>query len=141
MGILFDRDTAVIVQNKSFSRTTSDKILLLRNALEEASQLVQRSIPSTKDLLTTIRVGYDGKNDTYEAFCVGSTIVVNLFAYLPKVQGLESPSRSLIHDLVITITHELAHMLKPDAGHGPVWRDTHMKMVIPVMNYLQTTRM
>lgn len=136
-NILFDRDTVAEIKSKSFPRATCDKIVMLRSALEDACQIIQHSIPSTKELLTTIRVGYDGQNDGYEAFCDGSRIVVNLFAYLPKVQGLQSPSRSLVHDLVITVTHELAHMLKPDAGHGPVWRDTHMKMIIPVMNYLQ----
>jgi len=136
-NMLFDREVAATVQNKSFPRTIADKIVILRKALDEASRMVLRSIPSTRELLDTIRVGYDGKNNSYEAFCDGSRIVVNLFACLPKAQGLESPSRSLVHDFVITITHELAHMLKPDAGHGPIWRDTHMKMVISVMNHLQ----
>uniref|UniRef100_A0A6U6CTT5 Uncharacterized protein n=1 Tax=Odontella aurita TaxID=265563 RepID=A0A6U6CTT5_9STRA len=120
--------------------STKARICSLRAALEEALDLVLASIPSLGLLLKRVRHGYDSSNDTYEAFCDGTQIVVNLFAYLPKLPRAPSPGtavpQKLIHDLAITVTHELAHFLEPREGHGPVWRDTHMRMVTEVMNYV-----
>ena len=37
--------------------------------------------------------------------------------------------RGLLHDLVVTVTHELAHLLVSGGGHGPNWRDAHMGLL------------
>lgn len=69
---------------------------------------------------------------------------MNLFAFVDVGVGVGvggTPAaryaRSLVHDLVVVVTHELAHFLEPGAGHGPLWRDTHMRMVIEVMGRLE----
>lgn len=80
-----------------------------------------------------------------QAFCDGTWIVVNFATYMPKLP-IAPPStfsssssssssafnypRTLLHDLVVTLTHELAHMLEASGGHGPAWRDTHMALLM-----------
>ncbi len=128
---------------KSLHSNTNDlgdeikfKIRAIRNLIVDAIKIVEKSIPTLKSLLQRVSHGYDGFNDTYEAFCDGSIIIVNIFSYLPKYESNAS-ERDLLHDLVITITHEIAHFLEPRAGHGPKWRDTHMKMLVKVMVELE----
>ena len=114
------------------------KICAIRNLIVDAIKIVEKSIPTLKSLLQRVCHGYDGSNDTYEAFCDGSIIIMNIFSYVPKYES-DTSKRDLIHDLVITITHEIAHFLEPRAGHGPKWRDTHMKMLVKVMLELENS--
>ena len=93
---------------------------------------------------------YDASNTDYDAFCDGTLIVVNLHSYLPKLgkfgqkkkkkggRGSSAASaastasavpRTLAHEMVVTVTHELAHLLERGGGHGPEWRDTHMSLL------------
>uniref|UniRef100_A0A6S8YFX9 Uncharacterized protein n=1 Tax=Chaetoceros debilis TaxID=122233 RepID=A0A6S8YFX9_9STRA len=136
-SILCDQTTVDDIRNHSLSSTKRSKIRIIRNAMDEACNIIRRSIPSSTELLKVVFAGYDGNNDEYEAFCDGSQIVVNLFAYLPKVDENEPVSHTLVMDLVTTITHEVAHLLEPNAGHGPIWRDAHMKLIIQVMQNLK----
>ncbi len=141
--IWFDKTSAAQIRSGKFNLQNQRKIALMRNVLEEAKRVVCESIPSTKVLLQRVMAGYDAKNDTYEAFCNGHCIIVNLFAYTPKLISQSSSlssHRTLIHDFVITVTHELAHFLEPRAGHGPVWRDTHMKVSDEEKKYGQVDR-
>eukprot|EP00591_Stephanopyxis_turris_P010408 CAMPEP_0195525508 /NCGR_PEP_ID=MMETSP0794_2-20130614/25991_1 /TAXON_ID=515487 /ORGANISM="Stephanopyxis turris, Strain CCMP 815" /LENGTH=990 /DNA_ID=CAMNT_0040655987 /DNA_START=150 /DNA_END=3122 /DNA_ORIENTATION=+ len=135
-ALLCDQNAADAIKNGKWSTQIKARIASLRNVLGEATDIVRKGIPSLDSLLERIRPGYDSSNDTYEAFCDGTQIIVNLHAYMPKLR-CASPSGShpqtLVHDFVIMITHELAHFLEPRAGHGPVWRDTHMKMIIEIM--------
>jgi hypothetical protein len=48
-------------------------------------------------------------------------------AYMHKTS--EASQRTLLHKLVTTVTHELAHMLERSGGHGPAWRDMHMTLL------------
>merc|ERR1712146_100860 len=73
---------------------------------------------------------------TYEGFCDGNIIIVNLSTYLSKLrtepplsffeggnEGSFKFPRGLLHEMVVTVTHELAHLLESGGGHGPSWRD------------------
>ncbi len=131
--VWFDATNASQYQNNTFSPNAIKSMKSLKKVVEEAKSIIQKSIPPTKTLLRRVMIGYDAKNDDYEGFCDGQNIILNFYSYLSKLP----PSRTLIHDFIITITHELAHFLEPEAGHGPVWRDTHMKMVMRVMTYLE----
>jgi len=138
--IYCDNTSATAIKNREWSNEKQRKVFALRGILKEASNMVRQSIPSLTTLLGRVHAGYDGDNNTYEAFCDGERVIVNLFANMFKLAGnaLNPPyPRSLVHDFVVLITHELAHFLEPRAGHGPVWRDTHMKMVIEVMTRLE----
>lgn len=130
-SIWFDKQSATQVQNKNFN-VSSTLILLLRQTLVEAKDIVRKCIPPLSTLLNLVLDGYDSNNNTYEAFCNGNQIIVNLYSFIPKLG-----TRTLVHDFIIVVTHELAHFLEPTAGHGPIWRDTHMKMVTEVMRRLQ----
>ena len=66
-----------------------------------------------------MRGGYDGANTSYDAFCDGSIIVVNLYTYLASRKGREGTPEALAHDLVCTVTHELAHLLARRLKHCP----------------------
>ena len=94
---------------------------ILRGVLDKACTIIQKSIPSLNDFLEEVYVGYDGENDSYEAFHDGERIVINVYAFLPKLVK-KNPSQTMVHDFVTVVTHELAHALMPNAGHGPGWR-------------------
>lgn len=128
----FDNTSASQIESGEFPVETKNAIFTLRKSLDEAKHIVRRSIPSLDTVLKRVIAGFDANNYTYYAFCNGSQIVMNLFSYIPKLS-----STTLVHDLIITVTHEIAHFLEPRAGHGPDWRDSHMKMVIEVMKHFQ----
>lgn len=132
-SILFDRDTSNEVKNKSFNKTRVKKIQKLRKQLNEATNVIQKAIPGISKHLDMIFHAYDGKNDEYEGFYDGERIVVNLFPFLSK---FNSDRQAVLH-FVTVLTHEYAHFTRPDAGHGPEWRDAHMKMLIEVMKTLE----
>jgi len=117
---------------------TNDKrnIRQLREMLNEATDLVRTYVPRLEPLLGRLRHGYDGENGTYEAYFDGFHIVFNLYAYLPKLRS--SSSRNLVHDFITTITHEIAHYLEPQDGHGPSWRESHMCILREVMEKLES---
>jgi len=100
-SILCDESTAASLRRNSFSRQNRDKVATLREALDDACSIVRKSMPSIGALLDKVHHGYDGKNDSYEAFYDGGEerIVVNLYAFLPKISLNDAP-RSLIHDFV-----------------------------------------
>ena len=139
--LLCDARAIVAIRDRKWSATAKRRIVTLREVLQDATKIVRQSMPTIDPLLHRIRPGYDYSNDTYEAFCDGRQIIVNLHSYMPKmrsgVHGLSLP-KTLVHDMVVMITHELAHFLEPQAGHGPVWRDTHMNMVAEVMTMLHS---
>lgn len=135
-SLLCDAASVSDIDSGAWDTSTRGRICVLRSILNEAVALVRRSIPSLAPLLARVRHGYDAVNDTYDAFCDGRQVVINLYSYMSKLPSGASNApwpRTLIHDFVVTVTHELAHFLEPSAGHGPVWRDTHMKMVMEVM--------
>lgn len=129
---------SAIIHN-TLSEDQKARIVTLRNTLNDAIALVERGIPSVSKLLPRIREGYDTANDTYEAFCDGTYIIVNLHSYMYKITVGSAPPKTLIHDFVVMITHELAHFLEPRMGHNAVWRDTHMRMMMEVMVVLSSS--
>lgn len=132
-SLLCDPGTALVLH--TWNDAKKARVAALREVLREASAMVCQSIPSLDLLLRRVRHGFDAANDTYEAFCDGRQIVVNLHAYLPKLGNAAATHRprTLVHDFILMLTHELAHFLDPRGGHGPSWRDTHMNMVMEVM--------
>ena len=121
------------------------RLLAIRTMCKKAVALIGKSIPSIESLLLRVKDGFDS-NTSYEAFCNGNNIIVNFAAFLPKLKeshlqqsSTQSNSSSsvegtyysprLLHDFVITVTHELAHLLEGSGGHGQAWRDTHMELL------------
>mmetsp|Transcript_24710 Transcript_24710/g.37307 ORF Transcript_24710/g.37307 Transcript_24710/m.37307 type:complete len:956 (+) Transcript_24710:69-2936(+) len=126
-----DSRTAATIQQGEWNQTT--RVLKLHRQLQTAMALIRQSIPSLTTLLNhSVYAGYDGQNDTYEGFCNGQHIVINLFAFRGK--------HCNIYDFVVVVTHELAHYLEPRAGHGPVWRDTQSRMLVQVMHHLNNNK-
>lgn len=134
-SIFCDETTATSVRQNSFDVGDAKKLASIRIVLKDAISITRNAIPSIRRLLDNICEGYDADNDSYEAFFDGERIVINLYAFLSKV-GV-TRKRSLVLDLVTVITHELAHALLPEAGHGPDWRNCHMNMIVQIMHHLE----
>jgi len=138
-GLIFcDADTANAIKNGTWNASVCSDVIALRQDLKAANDLIRDSIPSLGQLLQRVRSGFDAENVEYEGFCDGTNVVINLNAFRPKLRTTSNRPRSIVHDFVVIVTHELAHFLEPTAGHGPLWRDTHMKMMIEVMQHLET---
>ena len=52
-----------------------------------------------------------------------NTIIINLYPLLRRAP--QATPRALKHELVMTLTHEVAHLLEKGGDHGPEWRGTH----------------
>ncbi len=128
--------------SSAWSPRTCRRLRALRVLLRRATALVEAAIPSAKVLLPRIKDGFDQSNLTYEGFCDGNIIIVNLSTYMSKLrtdpplsffeggnEGSFKFPRGLLHEMVVTVTHELAHLLESGGGHGPSWRDTHMSLL------------
>ena len=120
------------------------KICYLRNLLNDSINLVKEAIPSIHTFLPLILHGFD-ENITYEAFCGPQHIVINIAAFVSKLPSnfsfptttnntnahsvMIKTKKLLLHDFVVTVTHELAHMLEPEDVHGELWRNAHMALL------------
>lgn len=134
-SIFCDETTATSVRQNSFDEVDAKKIASIRIVLKDAISIIRNAIPSIRGYLDDICEGYDAGNDSYEAFFDGERIIINLCAFLSKLEGTRK--RSVALNLVTVITHELAHALLPEAGHGPDWRDCHMNMIVQIMHHLE----
>ena len=130
--------------SRTWSTSRCSRLIAVREMRKKATKLIGESIPSIRPLLPRIVDGFD-TNVSYEAFCNGSQVIINIAAFISKLNDshllpMSSSSSSsssgtayysppLLHDLVITVTHELAHFLTSSGGHGQEWRDTHMSLL------------
>lgn len=106
------------------------KLRQLRALLADAKALVGKAVPSLqRTLRELVHDGYDGANLGYDGACMPNAIVVNLAPTLRKLPAGGPPPADLLHELVMTVTHECAHMLERDGGHGAAWRDTHANLL------------
>ena len=140
--ICCDEATVAAIYSKSWDASTCNRIRNLRRVLDDAIERVGECIPTAKPLLGLIKHGYDSVGDRYFGFCSykRGQIIINLYAYSKKFpcddEGAATLSNDedLIHRFVVTVTHELAHWLEgPGKGHGPIWRETHVGMLIKIM--------
>ena len=136
-SLLCDKSTADSIENKTFDKKILLEISMLRDVLEEACSIIRQSVPALHTLLLTVKVAYDGKNDDYEAYYDGDNIIINFFAFSLKMEKVKKKSRDIVHDFVTVVTHEMAHALLPNAGHGPGWRACHMNMIGQIMKFLE----
>ena len=139
-GTIFcDEATVAAIHSKSWDALTCNRISNLRSVLDDAIDRVGECIPSAKPLLGVIKHGYDSANEHLYGFCSHrrGQIVVNLFAYMKKFPGDGDTlirNRTLFHEIVVTVTHELAHLLEGEGeGHGRDWRQTHASMLVEIM--------
>ena len=94
----------------------------LRACLRRTKAVVEAALPSLRAVLAdVVHAGYDAANDGYLGFCTDTAIVINLFPLIRRA----SEQRALTHELVMTLTHEVAHLLEKGGDHGPDWRYTH----------------
>ena len=110
------------------------QLLAAREALDAAKTLLVKAVPSTKRLVDScVRAGWDGQNNEYAGFCVGSSIVVNLAPMVKSTAQGRSLPKDAVHELTLTLCHELAHLLECGSGHGPKWRSTQDALVQAVL--------
>ena len=135
-GKLFcDSHTAESIHEWNLSK--SQKLVELRELLVQVGSTIQNCIPNLSPLLGRVRHGYDSAHNSYEGFYdhQRKEIVVNFCSFMHRLPTTSADARALLfHDLILMLTHELAHYLEPRAGHGPVWHDTHMKLVSMIMS-------
>jgi hypothetical protein len=118
-----------------------ERMRALRNILKQSIDIIRSTVPSLQSILTRIVEGYD-LSTTYEAFCDGAVIVVNYACFVSKLSnilvqqalsdgGIENIvyPRTLLHEFIVVITHEIAHLLNAGGGHGQSWRDSHMSLL------------
>ena len=98
----------------------------MRKLLANAMEMISKSLVRLQPLLARVHEGFDS-NVSYCGFCDGNVIIINIAAYMQKTS--KATQRTLLHELVSTVTHELAHLLERSGGHGPAWRDTHMTLL------------
>ncbi len=137
-SILCDASTARKIKSNIFDKEKRERISILRGAFDEAMGIIENSLPFLSSLLDKVNVGYDGGNDSYEGFYDGEEgkVFINIYAFFSKLEKKAYP-RTLIHDFVTVVTHELAHAMITDDEHGPRWRACHMNMIMQVMATLE----
>jgi hypothetical protein len=134
------------------------RLAALRHLLTKALEVLTAAVPSSAALLPRVRGAVDAANTTYDAFCDGAIIVVNLASFLPKLPSAppacsaSSPSlpfapppplawypSGLLHDLVLTCAHELAHLIEGSGSHGPGWRQAYDAIVLQAYAHADAT--
>jgi len=96
----------------------------MRAVLRQSKAVVEAALPSLRAVLAdVVHAGYDAANDGYLGFCTENTIIINLYPLLRRAP--QATPRALKHELVMTLTHEVAHLLEKGGDHGPEWRGTH----------------
>jgi hypothetical protein len=141
-GLLADKGSRLLLGGEMAAAKLT-QLKAARMALDKAKELVVRAVPSLGRLVAdVVKDGYDGANDGYAGFCFGQLIVVNLF---PMVKGLPAGKplpADAVHELTLTLCHELAHLLERGEGHGMAhgaqWRATQDSLVQAVL--LQSNR-
>ena len=130
----------------------------IREALKGAKRLVARALPSVQRLLAEVVCeGYDAANTGYLGFCTERQIIINLCPLLQRALGAQLGARpraggaaaagarlpglpvDLAHEVLLTLLHELAHMLERGGGHGPGWRATQDRLTQAVMAHAFAT--
>lgn len=109
----------------------------IREALGSAKKLLGRAVPSLQRLIDDVVCeGFDAANTSYLGFCSSDRIIINLCPLLERHEakrgGTALPA-DLAHELLLTVVHEVAHMLQRGGGHGPEWRATQDRLTQAVM--------
>lgn len=106
-----------------------ERLRTARKGLAAAKTTIGRAVPSLRRALAeSVRDGYDGGNDEYDGFCTDRVVVINLYPLTKRPELIASPTK-LTHELVMTVTHELAHLLEKGGAHGASWRATHASLL------------
>ena len=104
----------------------------MRGALAAAKATVGAAVPRLQRAVdTVVKDGYDDSHHGYLGFCMEKVVVINLAPLMARAARRPLP-RKIVDELMYTVTHELAHLLEKDGGHGPAWRDTHERLVLAV---------
>ena len=107
----------------------------LRSHLDRAIELVRTTMPDTDAMLASVHLGYDAaceKGSGYYGFCQadGALIIINLYEFHRKHSaaggGTAEQQQRVTFDFLATLTHEMAHALTSEMGHGNGWRHTHV---------------
>ena len=109
----------------------------LRAALSAARAAVGRALPELRTLLSeAVHDGYDASPSglTYLGFCSNDKVIINLLPVLRRLPaGRAALPSDATHELILTICHELAHLLERGGDHGPSWRETQDRLVQAVL--------
>lgn len=139
-----DSFTASSIQK--WSSLKKQKLAALREICRHAMTIIGKSIPSIQTHLPRVRDGFDSTNLSYLGFCDGSIICINFAAYMNHltdhaVRSKKLP-RDLLHEFIMTVTHEFAHLLVTSPGHDSAWRDIHCSLLKEVyMSLCQQARL
>jgi hypothetical protein len=126
-----DASTALSIGN--WSSLKRQKLAALRGICQQAVTLIGQSIPAMRPHLSRVRDGFDSTNLTYQGFASHSIICINFAAYMQHITDHAVRSkkypRDLLHEFVMTVTHEFAHLLVVSPGHDSTWRDAHCSLL------------
>ena len=96
----------------------------LRAHLEQAKRTLAAALPSLGSLLEgTVKAGFD-VGGAYLGFCSERAIVVNLAPLLRRWNEAGSPV-----ELLLTLSHEAAHLLSEGGAHDSAWRQTYDELI------------
>jgi hypothetical protein len=126
-------DAATATSINQWPSLKRQKLAALREICHKAMAMIGKSIPEMQPHLRRVRDGFDSTNVTYLGFCSGSIICINFAAYMKHISDdavrRKKYPRDLLHEFVMTLTHEFAHLLAASSGHDAVWRDTHCSLL------------
>jgi hypothetical protein len=112
-------------------QASQSALMTLRQAMTSAKMIASRALPSlTRMIDQAVSEGFDGANETYYGFCTRRGIVINLCPLLRQQErsGSAPPQLSVMYEILLTILHELAHLLDHGGGHGVGWRSTQKQL-------------
>jgi len=111
--------------------TRARKLKNVREAVKTAKEAIETAVPSLGRVLrTVVKEGFDAACTGYLGWCTNEMILINLAPLLPRSS---SSSDALVHELVTTILHEIAHLLCGGGSHGPAWRDKYDALIVQVL--------
>ena len=129
--IFCDDKSASLLQDGTLPAQKCAKLLTVRQAVTTARAAVGRALPELRKVLfESVHEGYDdsagGKG--YLGFCTNRFVILNLAPLLGRASDHDTA-----HELVLTICHEVAHLLEAGGAHGAEWRSTYDLLVQTVL--------
>lgn len=130
--VFCDAKSSAGLENGTLPAGKLSALVRVRKALVVARAVVSRALPDLRSIVD--ECVHDGFDDSasghgYLGFCTERTIVINVAPMLHRAGAAD-----LTHELVLTVCHELAHLLERGGGHGPSWRATQDRLVQCVLH-------
>ena len=108
-----------------------NRFVKLYNTYLQACNIVKYAIPTLSEFISfNVFAGYDSKHIDYKGFTIHglhkkTIVIINLYSLM----HIKKHNCDPLHQLIIIITHELAHVLEITSGHGILWRERHSSLL------------